>query len=221
VGARFQREEVMPGAGELEPFTGSPFWGSEGEQEGQKEVLDGGETEFSGAGYSGRGRAGRRCSSGLGESRGGAASVQGRAGAAASREGAAARQNEGRAVVWLWKIRMQASTGGMETWREQSDIGATAPPRARGAQPGPARSADPEAPAEERLHGGVLQRADDEARAQLQKGGGGGCRGRCARGRERAWAAQHEMEVAQAPAEGIEARWPEMAGAAWNLLGLA
>jgi hypothetical protein len=74
-------------------------------------------------------------------------------------------------------------------------------------------SADPEAPAEERLHGGVLQRADDEARAQLQKGGGGGCRGRCARGRERAWAAQHEMEVAQAPAEGIEARWPEMAGA--------
>jgi hypothetical protein len=27
VGARFQREEVMSGAGELEPFTGSPFWG--------------------------------------------------------------------------------------------------------------------------------------------------------------------------------------------------
>jgi hypothetical protein len=58
VGARFQWEEVMPGAEELEPFTGSPFWGSEGEQEGQKEVLDGGETratlELRRAGCSGR-----------------------------------------------------------------------------------------------------------------------------------------------------------------------
>jgi hypothetical protein len=43
VGVRFQWEEVKPRAGELEPFTGSLFWGSEGEQEGQKEVLNGGE----------------------------------------------------------------------------------------------------------------------------------------------------------------------------------
>jgi hypothetical protein len=54
VGARFQREDVMPAAGELEQFTRSPFWGSKGEQEGQKEVLGGGEAELSGADCSGR-----------------------------------------------------------------------------------------------------------------------------------------------------------------------
>jgi hypothetical protein len=43
---------------------------------------------------------------------------------------------------------------------------------------------------------------------------GGECRGRCVRGRRRAGAPQHEMEAAQAPAGGIEARRPEMAGAA-------
>jgi hypothetical protein len=41
VGVRFQWEEVMPRAGEFEPFTGSSFWGLEGEQEDRKEVLHG------------------------------------------------------------------------------------------------------------------------------------------------------------------------------------
>jgi hypothetical protein len=67
----------MPGTGELEQFTGGPFWGSEGGQEGQKEVLDGGEAELSGADSSGRGGQGRRCSPDLGKSRGGAATVWG------------------------------------------------------------------------------------------------------------------------------------------------
>jgi hypothetical protein len=41
--------------GEVEQHTRSPFWGSQGEQEGQKRVLGGGEVELRGADCSGRG----------------------------------------------------------------------------------------------------------------------------------------------------------------------
>jgi hypothetical protein len=79
----------MPTAGEVEQLTGSPFWGSKGEEEGQKEVFGVGGAELRGASCSGRGGQGRRCSSGLGESRGGAALVWGRTGAVQLRFGGA------------------------------------------------------------------------------------------------------------------------------------
>jgi hypothetical protein len=176
--------------------------------------------ELSGAGSSGRGGQG-----------GSAAPVWGRTGVvqrqSGEEQGGGLARGGGSETEWreggrvALEIRTQASTGNMETWREQSDTGATASPRARGAQPGPARSADPEAPAEERLHGGVLQRADDEARAQLQKGGGGGCRGRCARGRKRhgrhstRW--RRHKRLREESRHGGP-RWPERQ---WNLVGLA
>jgi hypothetical protein len=47
----------MPAAGELEWHTRSPFEGSEGEEEGQQEVLGGGEKKFRGASSSGRAHA--------------------------------------------------------------------------------------------------------------------------------------------------------------------
>jgi hypothetical protein len=63
--------QIVAGGGGVEQHTRSPFWGSKGEQEGQKKVLGGGEAELSGAGYSGWGGQGWRCSSVLGKGRGG------------------------------------------------------------------------------------------------------------------------------------------------------
>jgi hypothetical protein len=52
-GARFRWEEVTPAAGELEQFTGSPFWESIGEEEGQKKDIALG-ADVRGVGCSGR-----------------------------------------------------------------------------------------------------------------------------------------------------------------------
>jgi hypothetical protein len=54
-GARFQRKEAMPAAGEVEQYTGNPFWGSKNEEEGHKgDIGVGGEEELTGASCSDR-----------------------------------------------------------------------------------------------------------------------------------------------------------------------
>jgi hypothetical protein len=102
--------------GGVEQHTRSPFWGSKGEQEGQKKVLGGGEAELSGAGYSGRGGQGRRCSSILGKGRGGAGN---------QRRGLGRPESQGRRTAgrrWQAAVQLEvhessrSSAGGRDAW---------------------------------------------------------------------------------------------------------